>query len=316
MPRKKPQSKRKDQKPIPQEGTDDKDKKALEKKLKKCSYEKGYINQELFACETCYKKKEDEEVNEPNKYGRSVEPAGICLSCLIACHQDHEVYEIWRKNNFRCDCGNAKFNSECRLNPDKDPLNSENSYDHNFYGRYCHCDEKDNGEDDLYQCTYCEDWFHPKCLKPDFTVKLASSDKKEKANWRIICRNCCKKLENFKCKSSKNKPNLDTKEAVGQSKSSERARITRKRKRDELLSQENSQQDPKQSKILMLTLAYPTLKSPTSFPYRLLSNFWKIHYPLGISVIFTFFREMEPKDARLIVQIEQFSSSKKYNHTL
>ncbi|CAI2366244.1 unnamed protein product [Moneuplotes crassus] len=253
-----------EQEPEAQEESKEANKKTLEELLSKCTYDRGYINQELYACETCYKEKEDDQdTNEPNQYGRSVEPAGICLPCLVSCHQDHKVYEIWRKTNFRCDCGNLKFNSECTLNPDKDPLNDENSYNHNFYGKYCHCDEKYNGEDEMYQCTYCEDWFHPKCLKPDITVKLAASDTKNDLGWKLICRKCCKKLENFQCKSSKDMSNLDTKEAMNQSESFEKTKITRKRKRNELPAQEDPQQDLESSEISADSKRFKNDENPT-----------------------------------------------------
>jgi len=35
--------------------------------------------------------------------------AGFCYSCSITCHTDHDVYELWTKRHFRCDCGNSKF---------------------------------------------------------------------------------------------------------------------------------------------------------------------------------------------------------------
>lgn len=46
--------------------------------------------------------------------------------------------------------------------------NSSNEYNHNFEGRYCTCEkgfdwnDPDNNED-MLQCVYCEDWFHPSC---------------------------------------------------------------------------------------------------------------------------------------------------------
>ena len=65
------------------------------KDLKSCTYEKGYITQELFGCRTCYKEK--------------AELAGICVSCSLNCHEDHDLVHLYFKRNFKCDCGNSKF---------------------------------------------------------------------------------------------------------------------------------------------------------------------------------------------------------------
>lgn len=42
--------------------------------------------------------------------------AGFCLACSYHCHEGHEVFELYTKRNFRCDCGNEKFaNASCKL---------------------------------------------------------------------------------------------------------------------------------------------------------------------------------------------------------
>ncbi|MGH0168960.1 UNVERIFIED_CONTAM: hypothetical protein FKN15_078352 [Acipenser sinensis] len=93
----------------------------------KCSYPKGYVKrQALYACSTCTPKDED--------------PAGICLACSYKCHEGHNLYELYTKRNFRCDCGNSKFKGfECRLYSGKDTLNTNNKYNQNFVGLYCTC---------------------------------------------------------------------------------------------------------------------------------------------------------------------------------
>jgi E3 ubiquitin-protein ligase UBR7 len=63
--------------------------------LKKCTYDKGYITQEVYVCLTCSKEKNT--------------LSGICLACAFKCHLDHEVENLHFKRNFRCDCGNSNF---------------------------------------------------------------------------------------------------------------------------------------------------------------------------------------------------------------
>ncbi|KAM9341280.1 putative E3 ubiquitin-protein ligase UBR7 [Symphorus nematophorus] len=118
-----------------------------------CSYSRGYVKrQAVFACNTC----------TPS----GAEPAGICLACVTKCHAEHDVFELYTKRNFRCDCGNSKFGEfKCQLIPAKDVENIKNHYNHNFNGRYCTCDRPfpdtdDQPNDEMTQCVVCEDWFH------------------------------------------------------------------------------------------------------------------------------------------------------------
>ncbi|XP_032234522.1 putative E3 ubiquitin-protein ligase UBR7 isoform X2 [Nematostella vectensis] len=140
-----------------------------------CTYEKGYVGrQALYACSTC---------SCP-----SSEPAGLCLACSLTCHDGHELYELYTKRNFRCDCGNSKFEGfNCKLFPDKDAVNKSNMYNQNFTGVYCTChrpypDPEDEIEDEMIQCIVCEDWYHSRhlgCLPP------ANGDYQE-----MICDSC------------------------------------------------------------------------------------------------------------------------------
>ncbi|KAM4014188.1 putative E3 ubiquitin-protein ligase UBR7 [Anomaloglossus baeobatrachus] len=123
----------------------------------KCSYPEGYVKrQALYACGTCTP--------------RSEEPAGICLACTYKCHEGHQLYELYTKRNFRCDCGNSKFKHlECKLFPEKEKVNAENKYNENFFGLYCTCrrpypDPEDEISDEMIQCVVCEDWFHGRHL--------------------------------------------------------------------------------------------------------------------------------------------------------
>lgn len=99
-------------------------------KFEKCTFPSGYIRQQLYACKTCSVDKE---------------PAGMCYSCSIACHSSHELFELFPKRHFRCDCGlPGKLNNHnCTLmTPEKKTVtaNEENKYNHNFQGRYCRLD--------------------------------------------------------------------------------------------------------------------------------------------------------------------------------
>ncbi|KAL1487050.1 hypothetical protein MTO96_008354 [Rhipicephalus appendiculatus] len=94
---------------------------------KNCTYDQGYVKrQALYACNTCT--------------GPDSQPAGVCLACSYACHEGHNLYELYTKRNFRCDCGNASFpeSNPCRLCPRK----------------------ADDVEDEMLQCIMCEDWYH------------------------------------------------------------------------------------------------------------------------------------------------------------
>lgn len=122
-----------------------------------CSYSRGYVKrQAVFACNTC--------TSSPG------EPAGICLACANKCHDGHDIFELFTKRNFRCDCGNSKFGEfKCQLIPSKDLENGRNQYNHNFHGCYCTCDRlcpetDDQDGDEMIQCVVCEDWFHSRHL--------------------------------------------------------------------------------------------------------------------------------------------------------
>ncbi|XP_056447108.1 putative E3 ubiquitin-protein ligase UBR7 [Gadus chalcogrammus] len=122
-----------------------------------CSYTKGYVKrQAVFACSTC----------TPT----GVDPGGLCLACANICHDGHDIFELYTKRQFRCDCGNDKFGDfNCQLNPTKDSLNLKNKYNHNFCGKYCSCDRPypdadDQVDDEMIQCIICEDWYHTRHL--------------------------------------------------------------------------------------------------------------------------------------------------------
>ncbi|KAM3602796.1 uncharacterized protein V6R79_010834 [Siganus canaliculatus] len=143
-----------------------------------CSYPQGYVKrQALYACKTCAPKGGD--------------AAGVCLACSYKCHEGHDLYELYTKRNFRCDCGNRKFSElQCKLFPEKEDVNSLNKYSQNFFGLYCTCsrpypDPDDQVEDEMIQCVVCEDWLHGRhlgCVVPD-SVELQE----------MICEACMNK---------------------------------------------------------------------------------------------------------------------------
>ncbi|XP_069581200.1 putative E3 ubiquitin-protein ligase UBR7 [Brachyistius frenatus] len=143
-----------------------------------CSYPEGYVKrQALYACNTCTPK--------------GGEAAGVCLACSYKCHEGHDLFELYTKRNFRCDCGNRKFTElQCKLHPEKDDVNTVNKYSHNFFGVYCTCsrpypDPDDQVEDEMIQCVVCEDWLHGRhlgCAAPD-CVELQE----------MICESCMNK---------------------------------------------------------------------------------------------------------------------------
>ncbi|KAI9136906.1 putative zinc finger in N-recognin-domain-containing protein [Paraphysoderma sedebokerense] len=125
---------------------------ALPYKFDKCTYDKGYATQPVYACLTC----------TPDKY------KGFCYSCSIMCHTDHQVIELFQKRQFKCDCGDSEMPGTCELQDKKIlGVNSENRYNHNFAGEYCWCDgvyDPDEEAGTMFQCAVCQDWYHDRCI--------------------------------------------------------------------------------------------------------------------------------------------------------
>jgi E3 ubiquitin-protein ligase UBR7 len=181
-----------------------------------CSYDNGYTyRQALYCCLTCLKAKEA-SCSSTNRVDFL---HGICLACSYDCHQNHELLELWTKRNFRCDCGNSKFaldangqvEQPCKLRvgkEEKDQVNSLNKYNHNFDGLYCTCNKPeeaandisanaaekekpdDESEDDMHQCTICEDWFHTEHLEG---FEEANNCESESDNCDLVCHLCMRK---------------------------------------------------------------------------------------------------------------------------
>ncbi|XP_044955946.1 putative E3 ubiquitin-protein ligase UBR7 isoform X1 [Hordeum vulgare subsp. vulgare] len=146
-----------------------------------CTYGAGYLKrQAVFSCLTCV----------PDGV------AGVCTACCLACHDGHEVVELWTKRNFRCDCGNSKFGGHlCKLSPEKDPENPANSYNQNFKGSYCTCsrpypDPEAKEQVEMIQCCICEDWFHEDHIGLDSLEKIPKDEEGEPLYEEFICHQC------------------------------------------------------------------------------------------------------------------------------
>lgn len=121
-----------------------------------CSYEQGYVKQQVFSCLTC----------TPKDGGQR---GGVCYGCSITCHGDHELVELFNRRAFRCDCGSDRLSGQpCRIRKDTVPLNADNKYNQNYDNIFCMCKtiyDAANEADTMFQCLLCEDWYHDRCIK-------------------------------------------------------------------------------------------------------------------------------------------------------
>lgn len=139
-----------------------------------CTYPQGYKpRQPLYSCRDCVKEGTH---------------AGICYGCSINCHDGHDLVELYTKRNFCCDCGNSKFNNLCKLYEEKKPSNERNEYNHNFDGVYCKCKQPYTGDEDMFQCCVCEDWFHLQHLAD------GPAPQNMECIEEIICGDCAERL--------------------------------------------------------------------------------------------------------------------------
>jgi E3 ubiquitin-protein ligase UBR7 len=114
---------------------------ALPYSFSRCTYSSGYIRQAVYLCITCSSRR------------------GICSSCSIACHTDHEQLELFPKRRFRCDCPTNALAQPCLLHKQQEAPNEENEYGQNFDSKFCRCgrpyDVKLERET-MIQCLACE----------------------------------------------------------------------------------------------------------------------------------------------------------------
>lgn len=158
-----------------------------------CTFIKGELRQPVFACLSCSRDNHNQ-------------PIGVCYSCSIQCHSSHEIVELFSKRDFVCDCGTTRMkntkNGACKIrskvdldsftprtgssqtgssqtqrswgsniDSEADDIPGTNSYNHNFKGKFCSCEEPYNPLEEtrnMIQCYFgfaCgEDWFHEDCI--------------------------------------------------------------------------------------------------------------------------------------------------------
>ncbi|KAI0506012.1 hypothetical protein F5B22DRAFT_639526 [Xylaria bambusicola] len=173
---------------------------ALPYSIKNCTKPLGALRQSVYACLTCNPPPLDP--NEP------FNTAGICYSCSVQCHGEHELVEIFQKRNFTCDCGTTRFKADqpctLRINPDTNTrgnVHSEqpdpnNKYNQNFRNRFCSCSIDYKAQEQkgiMFQCLGLgthetggcgEDWYHPGCLVgqgPKWYEKLSKQSRPKPA---------------------------------------------------------------------------------------------------------------------------------------
>lgn len=155
----------------------------VRKPAKPCTFDLGYVRQDLYACHKCTK--------------AAGVRFGFCGGCRETCHADHleSVFELYTKRSFRCDCGNHRAKNVCFLNNDKDDVNigNEKTYTHNFDGRYCRCDREYDPAEPMAQCAMCEDWLHETCYKLD-AKRRAQLNPPFLFEYELICKECVMKL--------------------------------------------------------------------------------------------------------------------------
>ncbi|PAA91878.1 hypothetical protein BOX15_Mlig009613g3, partial [Macrostomum lignano] len=154
-----------------------------------CTYSSGYMaRQPVYACQTC----------------QTDGPAAICYGCAKRCHEGHDLLELYSKRQLACDCGNAKFDAVrdptsgekfvCQLCEFK-TINYDNKYNQNFAGLYCICSrpypdpDGQLANEEMLQCTVCEDWYHSCHL----TVPEADCLRVESYE-ELVCQLCCARL--------------------------------------------------------------------------------------------------------------------------
>ncbi|KYQ90741.1 ubiquitin protein ligase E3 component n-recognin 7 [Tieghemostelium lacteum] len=153
-----------------------------------CTFEKGYVTQPVYSCGTCNKNNQKSGTSNTGLEG----VFGFCYGCSMQCHLYHDVYELFKKRSFRCDCGTLKSGGKCCIQNDKQGSenNTENHYNHNFLGRYCYCDSLYDYVEDMIQCIFCLDWYHEKCVQLNSNYPYAP-DPNEFDDF--VCRDCVTK---------------------------------------------------------------------------------------------------------------------------
>lgn len=160
-----------------------------------CTKPLGALRQSIYACLTC--------TPPPASRHQQFIPAGVCYSCSISCHGEHNLVELFTKRNFECDCGTTRVSNSVtpcglRLNTETgrkggvvgEKERQGNTYNQNFQGTFCACGEEYDPEKEkgtMFQCLGLgtvedggcgEDWWHPECLMG--TPRLRAETKPER----------------------------------------------------------------------------------------------------------------------------------------
>ncbi|KAI8849925.1 hypothetical protein BC829DRAFT_390516 [Chytridium lagenaria] len=146
---------------------------ALPGSIDRCSFDKGYVNQQIFSCLTCASKRAEAHPDTELTH------IGVCYACFVQCHTTHNVVEMFYRRAFRCDCGIMESPKECCLQKSSiGKTNEKNKYDGTFEGRFCWCKseyqyEKEVKMEDatMFQCHICEDWVPDEESFDDFICK-------------------------------------------------------------------------------------------------------------------------------------------------
>lgn len=156
-------------------------KEALPYQFDTCTQPLGPLRQTVYACLTCSP--------PPASKHQQFTPAGVCYSCSISCHGEHNLVELFTKRNFVCDCGTTRLatsGTPCSLRINAatgrkgdvtgEEAHAGNKYNHNYEGKFCGCGEEYDPELEkgtMFQCLGLgnvedggcgEDWWHPECL--------------------------------------------------------------------------------------------------------------------------------------------------------
>ncbi|RKP30292.1 hypothetical protein METBISCDRAFT_16679 [Metschnikowia bicuspidata] len=165
-----------------------------------CTYPR-VLRQNMYACLTCCIENGG--------------PVGVCYLCLIQCHSTHDMVELFAKRNVVCDCGTTRMRcgAACSLRqakvsppaprmrtgsgsgasslfpaapkrPADDIPSLNNTYNHNYLGRFCSCAHVYNADAEtrtMHQCFFgeaCgEDWYHQDCILGFETTETPMNDK-------------------------------------------------------------------------------------------------------------------------------------------
>lgn len=145
-----------------------------------CSVDEGYVKQQVFACLTCMRESHADHAG------------GVCYSCSITCHGEHDLVELFNRRAFKCDCGTPLVGQNaCTITNTKRDSNLENEYNDNFKNIFCYCRVNyDPSTEDcvMFQCLLCENWFHDKCIRAEEDLP------DEESFEHYICRSCADKV--------------------------------------------------------------------------------------------------------------------------